>query len=177
MARLLTPSLRSCFIFRHEFTCGHWPPMRFPVLSRLIDSRLHPVPQNIPFEFGVMRFSALRIIRKHGQHACESAAARGGEIECFAQRNEAHVERRQPSKSCRRRLQKIRSTLVAGGECSSRPRWRGGVRRLSSRCGCRTRRGPSNLSVQSRARSPSGAGCSRFGWSPVRLAADASVWR
>lgn len=58
--------------------------MRFPVLSHLIDSRLHPVPQNITFEF-----------RKHGQHACESTAARGGEIERFAQRNEAHVERRQ----------------------------------------------------------------------------------
>jgi hypothetical protein len=26
-------------------------PMRFPVLSGLIDSRLYPVPQNIPFEF------------------------------------------------------------------------------------------------------------------------------
>lgn len=51
--------------------------MRFPVLSGLIDSCLHPVPQNIPFEF-----------RKHGQHACESAAARGGEIERLAQAKE-----------------------------------------------------------------------------------------
>ena len=65
MARLLIPSLRSCFISGTS-TCGHWPPMRFPVLSGLINSRLHPVPQNIPFKF-----------RKHGQHACESAAARG----------------------------------------------------------------------------------------------------
>ena len=47
-----------------------------PVLSGLIDSRLYPAPQNIPFEF-----------RKHGQHACEGAAARGAEVERFAQRN------------------------------------------------------------------------------------------
>src|SRR5262245_23110414 len=58
--------------------------MRFPVLSGLIDSRLHSVTQNIPLE-----------LRKHGQHACESSSAWGGEIERFAKRNEAHVERRQ----------------------------------------------------------------------------------
>ena len=81
---LTDPVLAKLFHFRHEFTRGHWPPMWSPLLSGLIDSRLHPVPQNIPFEF-----------RKHGQHACESATARGGEIERFAQRNEAHVERRQ----------------------------------------------------------------------------------
>jgi hypothetical protein len=60
---------------------GHGP---LAVLSGLIDARLHPVPQNIAFEF-----------RKHGQHARESAATRSGEIKRFAQRNKAHVERRQ----------------------------------------------------------------------------------
>ncbi len=66
MARLLIPSLRSWFIS-----------------STSLPAVLHPIPQNIPFEF-----------RKYGQHACESANARRGEIEHFAQRNEAHVERR-----------------------------------------------------------------------------------
>jgi hypothetical protein len=60
---LTDPVLAKLSHFRHEFTCGHWPPMRFPVLSSLIYSRLYPVPQNIPFEF-----------RKHGQHTRESAA-------------------------------------------------------------------------------------------------------
>ncbi len=58
--------------------------MRSPALSGLVNSCLNPVPQNIAFEF-----------RKHGQHACKSPTARGGEIERFAQRNETHVESRQ----------------------------------------------------------------------------------
>ena len=81
MARLLIPSLRSCFISGTSLPAviaAH----AVSRLSGLVDSCLHPVPQNIPFEF-----------REHGQHACESAAARGGEIERFAQRNEADVER------------------------------------------------------------------------------------
>ena len=40
--------------------------MRFPILSCLVDSRLHAVPQNISLE-----------LRKHGQHPGERSTARG----------------------------------------------------------------------------------------------------
>ena len=73
ISRLLRPSLRSCFNFRHELTCCHGPPMRFPILSCLVDSRLHAVPQNISLE-----------LRKHGQHPGERSAARGRQAERFA---------------------------------------------------------------------------------------------
>ena len=63
---LADPLLVARFHFWHEPACGHWPSMRFPILSGLIDSRLHTIPQNIPYGF-----------RKDSQHACESAAAGG----------------------------------------------------------------------------------------------------
>jgi hypothetical protein len=43
----------------HEFTCGHWAPMRFAVLSgRSIPAFTRPAKCPVR-------------IRKHGQHACE----------------------------------------------------------------------------------------------------------
>jgi len=48
--------------------------MRFAVLARLIDSRLHPIAQNIPFE-----------LSEHSQHAGERSATRGCEVKRFAQ--------------------------------------------------------------------------------------------
>ena len=49
---LTQPILAKLLHFRHELAGCHGPPMRFPVLSCLVDSRFHAVPQNIPLELG-----------------------------------------------------------------------------------------------------------------------------
>ena len=73
ISRLLSPSLAKLLHFRHELTCCHGPPMRFPILSCLVDSRLHAVPQNISLE-----------LRKHCQHPGQRSAAGGRQVERFA---------------------------------------------------------------------------------------------
>jgi len=88
----------------------------FSVLSRLIDPRLHPVPQNISFEF-----------RKQGQHACESSCAGGGKIERFAY----GTRRRRPYRRCVRAA-RIGTTWAEGGQWAPAPQMLSGRGRVPS---------------------------------------------
>ena len=50
ISRLLSPSLRGCFIFPTSLPAVMGRPCGFPSFLACFDSRFYAVPQNIPFE-------------------------------------------------------------------------------------------------------------------------------
>ena len=61
---------------------GGRPDVRRSLIASLRDSSLDTVPENVPFEFG-----------EYSQHASKRLAARRGQVESFAQGNEADFQR------------------------------------------------------------------------------------
>ena len=111
---ITVPLLPQPFHFRRELANGRGPPMRFPILSSLVDSRFHTIPQDIPLE-----------LRKHGRNSSSGPGdlqgwARAEVALCSKAPIGATMNRSMMSMTVKRWRRRLSSSVTAEVETTTR---------------------------------------------------------